>query len=262
MAQLPSSVQQIVAGFIDGDGPIGMKPPRKRDPRPIPFVSIKQSCNAGPPPELLYVQSHCGGSLSLTRPRIGALRDQWELRVTKELESTALLRVLSQHGIVKRQEADIALAYLINGRMNPAEAHAALAAAKIDRQDVDIDAQKLSVTYITGLFVAEGSVFIAGPKHQPIVTITQLCCVNLLRAIRDRFNYGCVVNGELRLSGLQTLNFLGEVTPYLFGQKRPQAEAILTYIRGRQSGKGRKRTREQIQEAEQCKKQLQSLKKT
>lgn len=106
---------QYDAGFLDGDGSVAFPTPRPKDRWPFPSVSAVQSYNRREPPELRHLQRRFEGSIVATREPTETARRQWRF-LGKCSSSEKLLSVISNHGIVKKPQADLALRYLAEDR--------------------------------------------------------------------------------------------------------------------------------------------------
>lgn len=258
--------QQYVAGFIDGDGCIELKYPDKSHPLPLPIITIAQSHNAGEPPELLYIQKHFGGRIYLVGKAKENLRARWQLRILVLTEVELLLGVMLKHGVVKSDQARYALEYLRKRRTNILESVEAIKSAKTNYQNIEIDSDRLTPAYLAGIFVAEGSVCLVRQSstqdYDIRSNIAQASCVRFLYAIHEKIGFGSVNGGKINFACAQTIKLLEMIQPYLKDcQKKPQVEAILTFVATRTTRPSYKRTAKEIETMECVANELKKLKK-
>lgn len=262
-----SDLREFVAGFVDGDGCIGIERPNTKVPRPIPGVSIGQSHLNGYPPELEFVRKHFGGSISLSVPGTETKRPAWKLRIRKKSEVPEILGAIASHGVVKGPQAVVALDYLSNGRNDPQITRDKLDALKTmgAYANVEIHRNKITVPYLAGLFAAEGSVFMAQASdgnYTLRTCIAQSSCIPLLEAIREKLGSGCVGSGVLQLSCAQAIPFLQAIQPYLKdSQKKRQVHLALKFHANKTTTQGRRRTEAEQKKLKKIAKKIRKLKR-
>lgn len=253
-------MEEYVAGFIDGDASIQLFPPDHKHPLPVPRVQLYQSRDAGPPPELEYIQKHFGGTLHVAREAEGLTRKSWVLVIASIEESAKILSVVKKCGVMKCGEAQIALDYLEGGREDSEFAIAALKLERNTRNDIEILSERLTDAFLAGLFAADG--YIGVDRWRIKACITRRDCTSLLEAIQKKLGYGNVSAGKIQFASGQTEDLLTRIRPHLeWSQKREQVDAALEFHRSRTSKRGRKRSVEENDKIERLKKKLSKLKK-
>ena len=260
---LTNSDRQFIAGFLDGDGSVKMPKQSHGLVRPCPFVYASQSCNAGEPAELKHLQRLLGGTIHQVAEAKGNHRRQWHFVVNSVVGATVALECLEKHGIVKREAASYALAYLHNGRNEPVKTREHLMTLTRNYQDILINCDRITDAYLAGLFVAEGHVSMRASRGEVYATITQKGCIRLLSAIIEKLGFGNVIAKRAQFSSQQARLLFERLlvhTPDC--QKRPQMIELLDYLKTRASGKGHKRSPESRMHIEQVAKRLKKMKKT
>jgi len=254
--------RQFIAGFLDGDGSVKMPKQSYGLVHPCPFVDASQSYNAGAPPELVHIRSLLGGTIHQVTSTKGNQRAQWHLTINSVEGATAALECIEKHGIVKREAASFALAYLRNGRKDPVGTRVHLSAATRNYQDIVIDEDRLTDAYLAGLFMAEGHVAMRASRGEIYASITQKGCIRLLHAIVKKLGFGSVVVKRVNFPCNQARAMLERFRVYMPEcQKRPQMDQVLEYLATRTSGKGYKRSPESKHHIEQVAKRLKEMKK-
>jgi len=257
-----AEARQFLAGFFDGDGTITLKRPATPAQHPRPYAALSQAYNSGVPPELVHVQSRWGGSMLKSRGRTDKRRDTWMLSFDSATTSTLLESVVERHGISKRLEARLALDYIHSERANPQEAFDQLVAAKKDRQDLDIDPERITPAYLAGLFVADGTVTLN--RGLPFANIAAKRCIKLLRAIRDKLGYGTVYDyaGWIGFNSANAVAFLQMIRPHLPScQKLPQLVLVLEHAGSSNAIRGKRKTPEEKEKAKTTLTELKRLKR-
>lgn len=234
--------------------------------RGSPYVVVCQSKQVGEPPELKFFQQNFGGRLKKDeRPSTSATRHRWSLTVNKQPGLLHLLSAVAVCGIVKREQAALALAFMLRNPHMRTEFRDCITRSKKQYADVTIDSRRITDAYMAGLFAAEGSVGIyrhhRDDRWVPKTTIAQLCCPRLLEAIRETLGFGSVSRGYLHISPRQMEKFFERIRPHMIGQKVPQIELALEF-QGYTIKNGRKRTAEHKSAAEKMAKRLKEMKKT
>lgn len=259
---------QYIAGFLDGDGCVTMESPTTDRRRPAPRVSATQSYNRGEPPELLFLRNRFHGSIRTVKKATNTRRNSWTFRVC-ESDREKLLSVVADHGIVKRRQAELALDYLVQGKEDPAYFSYEIAREKADVHSTEIDVDRLTMSYLAGLFAAEGSVGLSRNGHGSyglVSSISQLSCPRLLHAIKEKLGYGYVCGGKINFAPTATVKFLECVQPFIKkSQKRRQIKVAKQFVRymdeiGRHPGR-HKRSEEERKRIERFAKKLAKLKK-
>lgn len=239
--------RRYIAGFVDGDGSIGLRKPTSRCARPAPVVSVDQACACGVPPELEYIQSVYGGCIHVSKAGSKpGVRTVWQLRVSATNEVRRFLGDLCQYAIVKAPQARIALEYLESDRLCPDVARARLDQAKRAYAEVEVDCARLSEPYLAGIFAADGNVGIyrSGDNQGRVVcSIAQQSCPRLLAAIRATRGCGCLLrSGSYAVSSRASLPFMRMLYPWVVGQKKAQLELAIRFQETRVRGGKRKGT--------------------
>ncbi len=256
--------KEFIAGFIDGDGCLRIPKPTKKLPNPGPVVYVMQSHDAGPPPELVYIQARYGGDM-IEKPPVAGARKCWVLRFLRANESMALIRDIATFGALKSKQARRAVDYFDQGKNDAPKLFEELRLDKKNYSTIDIEPSKITEAYIAGLFAAEGSLGMNKASDGGYVlqtTITQYGCGRLLEAIRDKIGFGSICSGpSLRFSTAQSLTFFKTISPFLIGQKARQVQLVEEYHRSRTSKRGKKRTAEETKEMETIAKKLKEMKK-
>lgn len=257
---------QYLAGFLDGDGHIGIQTPTTKYRRPLPTVSASQSCSRSEPRELKFLKSNFAGGIHVIREATTTTRRMWNFKA-HGVSVEDILLLISKHGIVKKPQADLALEYLAKDRANPKYYSEILSFAKSCVKSVDIDPSRLTTPYLAGLFAAEGTVGLHRNKDRPYLLesgIAQASCPRLLHAIRERLGYGSVTHGQIRFSVKATGNFLDSIQPFIRkSQKNRQVKVVqkyLKYVATLRKG-GIERSREEKDQIEKYAKRLRNLKK-
>jgi hypothetical protein len=241
-------VKEFVAGFFDGDGCVSLRPPRRKDPRPMPIVRFAQSRNCGVPLELEYIQRVYGGTVKSLSPTNLNSKTQWQLIVSDRGSLVGLLGDLEEFAILKADQASLALK-----RLKPVTDEQVGEIARMMRNmhqkssylAVDIDTKRITPAYLAGFFAAEGHVGVFSRGHCVTLhsTLTQWNSPKLLDAIRQYLGYGSLHDGELHFAAQQSERFFSLILPFLEGQKKKQVEIALDYQRRKPCH--RRKTREE-----------------
>lgn len=244
-----------------------MPRPSEKNRKPEPNVSISQAYDHRNPPELRYARRHYGGKIYKLSRRFETRRQQWSLQYTSRKDRLRILKVIARHSIVKRAEAELALDYIRNGKPDAERTHAAILAAKIDRQNAKIDMSRVTPSYIAGLFAAEGSVCLmwnGRSAFQITACIAQKCCVSVLEAIKTKLGFG-VIGARSCLqfsSGPISRKFLKFIKPYMKkSQKKPQVRQALKLHRIHRRRPGYKRSEKEIEELKAAVQKLKDMKR-
>lgn len=237
---VPREVKECVAGFFDGDGSVGIYPTTSNK-TPVPTVKFCQSRSGGVPPELEFVQRYYGGIIRLKTLDSKARRAAWTLTFSSMSSAMALLEDLEKFTVVKTEQVSRIINYLRSGKSDPIGDGSDLKKLKQEYAKVAIDAERITVPYIAGFFMADGCVSV-GTEKMPSGTvrpklqarIRKRSCPQLLAAIRGVIGYGVTTDlGTLFVaSGLQGERLLGSMLPHLAGSKRQQAELALAIEKG------------------------------
>lgn len=228
-------ILQYFAGFLDGDGSVVIPKPRPRDPRPSPVVSAYQSCTEREPPELKELQKWFKGRLYLSRKASESHRAQWMWKACSPDVIRPVLRLMSTYGIVKREVADIALAYLDAGRSSADIWKEKLSKATQGYLSATVEESKITPAYTAGLFVAEGCIRINrghGTAHYASLSIAQLGCPQVLHALSTKFGVGSVHRGEWFVAGSTSVaKLLSDIKPHIQKcQKRRQVRLVEKFL--------------------------------
>lgn len=260
LAGMAPSTKDMIAGFFDGDGHVAIKKQTKKSRLGV-RVCIAQSYNSGEPPELVWLQSIFGGLLRNLAPATDRVRARWSLEINNRMELLVLLECVSQHGIVKQAQAEIALA-MLREEFDDGDSFAAIKLARACTDEIVIDSDRLTVPYLTGLFAAEGS--IGMPYGSPVLEIAQTCCPQLLAAIKAK--HGGLCNRRHWKIGMDSgvYAFASAIRSHLVGQKKPQVDLACKFIEEK-TARGWlapwPRSAEKTTQIEQTKKQLKVMKK-
>lgn len=224
---------QYLAGFLDGDGNISLLSRSRRWLRPAPCVSAAQSYNRREPPELRFLQSKFDGGIYRDREATETARCSWRFQAyASSMEK--MLSVMADHGIVKRPQAELALDYLAGEKIDAEYFAYEISREKSIVESVEIDVDRLTIPYLAGLFVAEGSVGLhlnQCRSYNLASSIRQSSCPRLLHAIKNKLGYGYVSSGQLKFSGKATAKFLESVQPFIKkSQKRRQINVAQKYV--------------------------------
>jgi hypothetical protein len=254
---IPLEVQQYIAGFFDGDGNIALQ----KDKCSV-YCKLSQSHSGGLPPVFAFVQKYIHGKTSTrgVRDNEDRFRRPEHEMCFYEHECSTLLRIIRDHGTIKRPQADIALSFMterqkrarwVNGTEFDEVAEQArfkLKSLKKQYADVEIDPVRLSDAYIAGLFDAEGHVGVnkgADGRFSKILSITQLGCPAILPAIREvmatQVQCSTTTPGKLRIMSTEAIRaFSGKVHPYLI-MKQKELQLMQDFIDTTPAKRGCKR---------------------
>lgn len=227
---------QYIAGFLDGDGHIGIRPPTRHEIRPSPIVTAKQSYNHGEPPELLFLQNRFAGGIHKRTEATRTARSTWVFQAYVS-SVQEVLSVVAEYGIIKKPQADIAREYSAGERAMPEYYARKILDAREDVKSVPIDIDRLTMPYLAGLFAADGSVGIhrtpdRGCGYRLVSSIRQTSCPGILHAIKKKLGYGSVTkSGELKFAPKASAKFLESIQPFVKkSQKRRQIKLAQKYI--------------------------------
>lgn len=179
----------------------------------------------------------------------------------------AVLSLVSTHGVVKKPQAEVALEYLAGERSTPEHYAQVIAQAKETVDSVPIDAARLTIPYVAGLFSAEGPVGLYRNSSKSFslqASITQNSCPRLLHAIRETLGYGRVFRGQLLFGATLAPKFFASLLPWIRkSQKRRQIKVAQQYLAYAASlGKGSTpRSSEERKKIERYARKLEKLKK-
>jgi len=261
-AAVPDAVQQFIAGFGDGDASILIPPPHKNSFSAAPRVHFYQSCDEGVPAELLYVQAHYGGTISVAREREGNIRKSWVLGITHGVED--VLKAMAEYATIKRSQAALALEYTrASERWQLADNfRQRLEEERISTQ-FPILVDRLTDAYLAGLFAADGSIGFYETKRGAFTLGSQIASakIPILHAIQLVLGgSGCVSPKHERIvfGARDTERLCDAIRPHLIGAKVPQVDTAMNAQRLKLSRKTRKRSQKQREELQQM---VQALKK-
>jgi hypothetical protein len=223
--EIPLQVKQYIVWFLGGDGTIGLS---------IHGVSISfiQSSCKGEPEILKYIQNYYGGEINLKNKAKGKIRDSYILRIRKS-EIPSLLEDIIEYGIIKRDQAALALEYIRNPKGDFDYKLVMSNAKKLSSYQTivisDNDLAKITAHALAGLFMAEGCIWIGNSVR---MQISQGSCVRLLQFIMDRLFPGeCFLNGgELvfKINGVKRL--LSQIKNIVHEPKRSQLHLAEEYM--------------------------------
>jgi hypothetical protein len=215
-----------IAGFIDGDGTIGVSASKYE--RRV-YVSVTQ-CDITP---LVLIQRLYGGTIRVMK-RHDPIRQQYVWDVLN-LDCKNILSVLSQHSILKQKRAILALKILdtMKAAENCDDLFAEMYELQKDYTPVseEVYDERMNKDYIAGFFDAEG--YVAGRmRHGKYLvfdlTLTQKNSTVVLHKIRQHLeNIGHVASFRFVISSItQVVHFMDLMKP-LCVVKLPQLEHAL-----------------------------------
>ena len=216
-----SYVREYIAGFLDGDGCIGISGAHSFT------ASFAQSSDSGVPTVLDRVRSLYGGDIRQKKV-YGNRRVPYELVIRGE-KTLPILYDMKDTLVMKHEQARSLYEFLRDRKENQedlASMREKLCRLKTEYASAIIDSTKITSAYLGGLVDAEGYILPVGWTAAR-VEISQDSCPPLLNAINSRYgdrgyNSGRSVffNGEL------SYDFLQEIRNYTC-VKRSQIDAVL-----------------------------------
>ncbi len=230
--KIPNDIQQYIAGFFDGDGSIYITSETKLT------VAISQSCDSQIPEVFTIIQQYYGGSVtSRKRESDRFYRKEHTLSFYHEY-AQALLESLTKNAIIKREQAELGLEYTtMRRKMNKEitkrreEIKNKLFALKDDYANSTILPDRITSSYVAGIFDAEGCVYVCDSKDSVICQLKQMGCKNILNNIFQFLKLnGCVSGGQLTYQGKAAKSFLDLFTKNLI-VKKEQAILALDYFK-------------------------------
>jgi hypothetical protein len=255
-------VNQLIVGFLDGDGCITQSSSKNASP----ILVATQSYDDGVPPELLWLQEHLGGTARVARKKAGEVRTQWHLSISSRAEMEPALNLIVQHGILKREQATCALDYF-QDREEARTTATKLRELKSEYASSVVYQERITDAYIAGLFMAEGNVGMYRNKHGGLdlsSKITKNGCVPLLHGIRSKLGFGSVCSGAIHFSSRQTIQFLDRVSKFITkkrSQKFQQLELVSNWYKTKTAGSGYDLTEQDKATMERIATKLKTLKR-
>jgi len=217
-----SYVHQYIAGFLDGDGCIGLSGNSSFT------VSFGQSSDNGVPVVLERIRNLYGGGIRKKKV-YGNRKVPYELVIFGE-DTLPLLYDLRDALVMKYEQARLVYDFLRNRKGKGDEVaplREKLSKLKTEYASLDIDANKITSAYLGGLFDAEGCIIASGVTAMK-VDISQDGCPPLLEAINQRYgNRGYFYKIVLSFHGDLAYDFLQEIRRYTC-VKRSQVDAVLS----------------------------------
>jgi hypothetical protein len=222
--KIPEEIKQMLAGFFEGDGDISIS-------RNQTMVKLSQSCDSGEPPELIMFRKYYGGALRLSAKSKGRRRTRWILVIQQESQVVPLIEDLSQRCPLKSEQLKLTLKWWKDGRGDSTVAQTLECMhIKSYYQQVKIDASMITLSYLGGLFTADGCCVVANGISIKAI-ITQKISPSLLYEIKRFSGFGSVYyEKDWVCHGQNAISFLQQIRPYVFGAKIPQLELLLEWV--------------------------------
>lgn len=225
---------QVIAGFFDGDGCVRLAIPLTAVSADRAYCTIcfTQAYADGLPPEIERIREMIGGSARVERlvRHGGRGRTAYNLVWGKTPEVVAIARRLIPTSAIKYAQLARALLHLLD-RSDSGRAAKADVARFRNTAATPVQESALTLPYLAGLFMAEGSVGIYGRLWR--LMITQKSCLALLeklcQSMPDLLNDAVVAYGSLKITKRSSVcAVLKAIRPYIFGQKADQVDLILS----------------------------------
>ena len=187
--------KSYIAGLYDGDGSINMS---KAGPKGKEGIVLKVNLCQNILELLEKVNAYFDNSGKI-------YKDPRECKYTSDLnyhlvfcgiKARKLLYIIRDYGVLKSQQASIALEHLNLGYFDKDEKHANMDLIKRmnkDKNSYEHPYENINDAYISGLFDAEGNVYFntnSKGNKKSYVKITQMCCNELLENIQKYLGYG------------------------------------------------------------------------
>lgn len=238
--------REWLSGFFDGDGMVRLDDKKAKSERYYGIVQFTQASSQGQPKILTHIQNLYGGYIVSKGNSSASQRPAYDLRIAQSSDLIVVLNHLRDHAILKRDQINLVLNYTdlprteqINERkkitFNTLQ-HAKLLSSY---QNVIIPTERITNSYVSGLFEAEGWISIYKTKYNCYsveMGIAQKSSSSLLHLINEHFgNRGTVrvrdgVEVELRWKSRDTvLSIVQRLISTLIGSKHKQAEIVVKY---------------------------------
>ena len=227
-----NKMESYIAGMVDGDGSI--------------FIS---RCTGGYQLMVDIHQSNAEFLGVLNEYFEGHGRTYVDGRAEKYLTESAsklrfagkktvpILTLMSRFGIIKAEQADLALEYvpLVKAQNREADKERLFQKMKAlnkDKSSYEKPYDRMNDAYIAGIFDAEGNVYLnrVGPKLKYYVKITQKCDPGLVEHIQRHLGHGCIYKSEpfrIRFESQRAiLNFHERLVAHLHIKKAKLTELV------------------------------------
>jgi len=257
--------KQIIAGFFDGDGSFDIQT------NGAFRLKISQSQEHGVPEIFnLFAKYFPNGNISnpeAKRKQTHRFSYNW---VCCGQYAMKLMQIIQEYAVIKAPQAAYILRSITKHKsFVNSDVYEHVPIMKTQYATVNVDVQKITIPYISGLFMAEGCVRVAG-KTGVDLKISQTGCPNLLKNINDVLgNCGTmktsrrqngVTGYDLRFLGEAAVTLINKMLPYLLGPKKMQCVYILK-LRKFTNIDYRQRTHDMQAEIEECQNQIKRLKR-
>lgn len=188
--------KSYLAGMFDGDGSILIA----KIPKGFQLKVELSQCDKDYLVEINKQFEGVGSLYEDTRSEKYAGENCWKLRFTGEA-CTHVLNLMKNHSIIKYKQAELALEYLEcqhQNNMYEARHHMYKKMKNLNKFKMYTKPyERLNNAYISGLFDAEGNVYIGnGHKLKYYVKITQKCDEELITKIKDYLGFGKISPSE------------------------------------------------------------------
>lgn len=255
---------QIMAGFFDGDGSFDIQP------NGAFRLKVTQSQDHGYPEIFnLFAKYSPNGTISnpdIKRRQTHRSSYNW---ICSGKHAVPLMNIIKDCAILKAPQAVYILQSILkNNRFVNADVYEYVPPMKRQYESTMIDTTRITISYISGFFMAEGCIRIAG-KTGIDLKLSQTGCPNLLYAINNVLgNSGSIkishrktgkIGYDLRFLGEAAVTLINKMLPYLSGPKKMQCEYALR-LRKFTNVDYRKRTNDMLEEIEECQSQIKRLK--
>ncbi len=216
-------LDDYIAGVFDGDGSIVMSMVGTAAYKSVQLKAELTQCNAE---FLAMVRKHFGTGAIYKDKRVNKYRKETSACLRfMGAHARPLLTIMARRGIVKAEQAQLALDFLALPRGACEEKKAALLRLRelnADKTAYAKDYTRLTDAYIAGLFDAEGNVYQSGKTSKLYVKITQKSVPQLLHKIAEYLGYGSA-SEQYRFkmySHADVLAFWRTVSPHIHIKKR------------------------------------------
>lgn len=220
------------AGFMDGDGMVSWT-------KSTVLVAASQSSSTnGPPPILVQMQEIYGGRVSLSKEGNATTKPLYACKIFGK-QTLQLLKDVAKFGTIKCDQAQLVLdnyfseddgafiRYIPIGLREEINKKLKKCKELESYQSIIIPKDRLCISYIAGLFDAEGCVIYQRMSIK--MTITQKSSPTLLKYLSEKYTGGGVHNKYRAVwSGSNALNVLTLLSPHLI-VKKEQVDAVIKY---------------------------------
>lgn len=233
---VPEEVQRFIAGFLDGDGSVESHIRRNGTSASV-SVRFTQCQSKGIPEVLTFISKYYPGAKFYSNRHVESSPTR---RIKHDIQffgynAVWLLRDLANKAIIKRRQIDTALSLVKSSDRHTKvllhrEMQAAKETAALMHIDVQSDDERLTDSYIAGLFDAEGCIRVRNAHRSISVKLSQHSCIPILWAIMGKLEISTNSpnNGYLEFGGLSAAKFLESVRRYLL-MKRQQADLCIKF---------------------------------